>query len=95
MSTVLVSGLVCPHCGTGWMAQWPTEQAIQSLTMDESLMLDNYRLIRQQRGGVLFLELHDGKVNKLQVRPEVGSAQALNRALGGGGGSGECLVKSQ
>ena len=52
------------------------------LTPDEHLILNAYRELRRQESGTFFLELVGGSVQKFQLKPDYGSAQALNRALG-------------
>lgn len=88
MSTILVSGLTCPSCGTHWVVESAAVDNVQVLHTDEAMLLEAYRMVRQQRGGTLYVSFADGVVNKYSVCPDFGSAQAMNRALGAMGGSG-------
>ena len=54
------------------------------LARDEIVMLTAYRAVRQQGRGTLFLDMNQGQVTKFDVRPDVGSPQVLNQALGKG-----------
>lgn len=75
MAELLIGSLVHAPISVSGVLYFPLDPA-------ESIILNGFRLIRQQGAGSLVIEFRNHKVTRWNVAPDLGGPKLLNEALG-------------